>query len=49
MYDVLEEQREKIVPREVFQFFGSTSDRKDLVVGTYMNENPTQTSLMTEN
>lgn len=40
MYDVLEEQRCKVVPREVFQFFSSTCDRKDLVVNTYMHENP---------
>jgi len=32
LYNILDEQKEKTVPREVFQFFGTTSERKDLVV-----------------
>lgn len=40
LYNILDDQREKIVPREVFQFFGTTSERKDLIVPGEMSKNP---------
>lgn len=40
LYNILDEQREKTLPREVFQFFGTTSERKDLIVQGEMSKNP---------
>ena len=40
MYNIQEEDKEKVVPKEVFQFFGSTCERAQLKVDTMMHENP---------
>lgn len=40
MYDIVGDDKEKTVPKEVFQFFGSTCDRTEVKVDTHMHANP---------
>lgn len=40
MYETMPEQKLKTVPKEVYQFFGSTCDRKEMIVPGEMSKNP---------